>query len=474
MMPLRQSIWMALIFSLLGGCTLHSPTPVSLPVAVPQAYLEVAPETPAAVLPADWWRIFDDPRLNELMTELFQQNLQLEQGFARLEQSRSALVIAGAARSPSLNLTGELGRSRQPSFAGEFTGDNRQLALAASFELDLWNRLKSRQQAAVHQAAASYRELQTLYLSLSAQLADLYYQAVEQRSQLALTDESIASFRDTLERVDSRYRQGLVPALDVYQARQNLAAAEALRPRFVNNLAAIEHALAVLVGRYPDRTSAGNLAELPTLAEQFAAGLPASLLQRRPDVTASFERLRAADAEIAAALADRLPSVSLLGSIGHQRQDFSTGLIEGNFWNLAAQLAAPLVDGGRRRAEVERNRAVLRERVAVYRQSVLDAFREVEDALAANRTGEERVLLLQESEKVTGASLRLSLERYLLGISDYLPVLTAQRNHFQVQSDLLTSRRQLISERISLARALGGEWMNDEIDRRFAVERGED
>jgi outer membrane protein TolC len=131
------------------------------------------------------------------------------------------------------------------------------------------------------------------------------------------------------------------------------------------------------------------------------------------------------------------------------------------------------VDGGRRRAEVERTRAVLQERVAAYRQSVLDAYREVEDALAANRTGEERVLRLAETEQATEAALRLSLQRYLYGVSDYLPVLTAQRNHFQTQSELLSARRQLIASRISLARALGGDWMNDMIEQRSAALQGE-
>jgi len=463
-----RAVALLMLMTLLAGCSLHAPTTVA-PPAAPERYLEAADAT-AGVLPERWWQQFDDPRLESLMAELFAGNLQLEQAFARLQQAEAAARAAGAGRSLQLNAAGELSRSRQPGVTGEFEGESRQGSLAASFELDLWGKLKNRQQAARLQQQASRHDLQTLYLGLSAQLAELYYQAVEQRSQLALTDASIASFRDTLQRVESRYRQGLVPAVDLYQARQSLAAAEAVRPRFENSLAASEHALTVLLGRYPDRSSAGTLAELPRLQESYPAGLPGTLLQRRPDVAASYARLQAADAEVAAALADRLPSLSLSGGLGTLRQETALGLLDGSFWNLAGQLAAPLLDGGRRRAEVDRSEAVVAERVAGYRQTVLDAYREVEDALAANRTGEEQVLGLQRTEQATGATLRLALQRYLFGVSDYLPVLTAQRNHFQAQSELLSARRQLISSRIGLARALGGDWMNPLIDQRTALQ----
>jgi len=471
-MPIIRIVLTGCMLMLLAGCSLHQPSRIE-PPPLPSAYLEQGGASAGEPL-QQWWFAFHDPQLEQLMNELFAGNLQLEQAYARLEQSRAAVRAAGAARRPSLNLAGEAEHSMQPGLAGDVEGNNYQGSLAAGFELDLWSKLKSRQQESRHRQEASLNDLQTLYLGLAAQLADLYYQAVEQRSQLELTDASIVSFRDTLQRVESRYRQGLAPALDLYQARQSLATAEAARPRFENSLAATEHSLAVLLGRYPDRSSAGTLAELPSLQEQFPAGLPGSLLQRRPDVAASFARLRAADAQVAAALADRLPSLSLLGSAGYLSQEAAFGVLKGDFWSLAGQLALPLVDGGRRRAEVDRSRAVLRERVATYRQTVLDACREVEDALVANRTGEERVLRLAQTEQATGAALRLSLQRYLHGVSDYLPVLTAQRNHFQAQSELLTARRQLIAARVSLARAVGGDWMNDMIEQRTAALRGDE
>lgn len=449
----------------LSGCLAQRPAEVALP-ALPEAYLEQRAAA-ADVPPERWWKALGDPALDGLMAELFAGNLDLDQAFARLAQARAQARSVRSAQLPFVTAEGEAGRSRQPSFAGDVTGNSERLAAAAGFEIDLWGKLAARTDAARKEGEANLEELRTLYLGLSAELADLYYLAVEQRAQLELAGRTIASFADTAERVERRYRAGLVPAVDVYQARQSLAAAQAGRHRFEADLAAAEHAIAVLLGRYPGREAAGRLATLPSLPESFAVGLPSQLVGRRPDLRAALRRVEAADARVAAAIADRFPSINLLGSYGSSRQDFSTGLISGDFWSLLGSFMLPVADGGRRRAEVERSRAVLREAVARYRQAALGAFREVEDALSGSWAGEERVARLEETERATAAALRLSTDRYLSGLTDYLPVLTAQRSQVEVQSRLLSARRQLISQRIALARALGGSWMDEPLQRRL-------
>lgn len=452
---------------LLSGCSLHQP--IEAPeMNLPGSYLS-NPEVSTKGLTAPWWERLGDTSLNELMEEMLHKNLRLEQGFARLEQARALARSAGSARYPSLTAGGELARSRAPSQFGVVTGSSLQFSLAAAFELDLWGRLQQRQRAAEQQAEASRLDLQTLYLGLTAELAELYYLAIEQRALLALTDQTIASLTDTVQRVDARYRLGVAPAIDLYQAEQNLAAAEAIRPQYENMLASAEHGLALLLGRYPDRSSAGSEADLPPLDRPWAAGVPADLLQQRPDVAASFARLQSADADVAVALAERLPNVSLVGSLGRSRQDYSSGLVEGNFWNLAGNLALPLIDGGRRRAEVDRTRSVVSERLAAYRQTVLQGAREVEDALTASRVGEERIARLEKSSSVAAATLRVSLQNYLHGVADYLPVLTAQRNDFQTRSALISAKRQQLSNFISLSRALGGDWFQDRLEQRQAA-----
>lgn len=461
----RPLLW--LLLPLLSGCALHRPQEATLPAAIPPAYAE--PGATAAPPVERWWESFADPRLNALVEEAFAANLDLAQAFARLELAEALVGSARAGELPTVNLDGAAGRSRQPlpTGAGAVTADSFRLSAAASFELDLWRKLASRTEAARLEAAASREDVKTLYLSLSARVADLYFLAVEQRAQLELADRSIAAFADTLERVERRYREGLVPALDVYQSRENLAGARSRRPLFANTLAATEHALAVLLGRYPEPGAAGTLAELPGGPAAFPTGLPARLLARRPDIEADLLRLRASDARIAAAIADRFPSFSLVGSYGGASSELGELLRSGNlFWSLLLDLAQPLYDGGRRSAEVDRNRALFRENLARYHQSVLGAFQEVEDALAANRTTEERLAFLGERVEASRAALRLALDRYLQGLSDYLPVLTAQGLQFDAESQLLAARWQLLADRISLARALGGEWMDGELTQR--------
>lgn len=455
---------------LLAGCSLHKPTEVRLSVELPQEFLEQQMTGEARPLAGQWWLAFEDEQLNQLMTELFKQNLELTQAVARLEQVEALARITRSAESPFLSGGGNVGRSSQPGLSDDFIGNNQQLSLAAGYELDLWGKLSAQSRAAELDLSASRQDMQTLYLGLSARLADLYFLAIEQRAQLALTDQSIASFAETLLRVENRYNLGLVPAVDMYQARQSLAGAQAARYLFEASLGEVEHAIAVLIGRYPERSPGGSLEQLPGAPDLFDAGIPAELISQRPDLQAALQRVEAADYRVAAAIADRFPSISLSGGYGSLRQDVTAGLIKGEFWSLLGNLAMPLVDGGRRRAEVDRKEAALREAVANYQQKVLTAFQEVEDALVNNYATEQRVERLAETAQATGATLRLSTDRYLAGLVDYLPVLTAQRTDFDVSSRLLAARRQLLAERISLARALGGDWMRDQMNSRLQIE----
>jgi NodT family efflux transporter outer membrane factor (OMF) lipoprotein len=296
-------------------------------------------------------------------------------------------------------------------------------------------------------------------MNLSAQLADLYYLAIEQRAQILLTDQTIQRYQDSLQRVENRYRQGITAVTDLYQARQSLATAKASRMTFQQALRITENAIAVMLGNYPGMNPLPQQKQIPLAPPQLPAGVPATLLQHRPDLRASLLRVKSRDAETAAAIADRFPSFNLVGSFGRSRSDITGTLLSGNFWNLLLKLSQPLFDGGRRKAEVARSHAALAESVAAYQESVLRAFQEVEDALSGNRTTSIRIEHLMEQERATRATQRLALDRYLRGLSDYLPVLTAQVFHFNTQSQLLTARRQLLSQRISLARALGGNWM---------------
>ena len=466
-----RGLLFAAMLSAMVGCTLHEPSPVTLTVDPPPEYLESREGGMTNAPTERWWLAFQDEQLNRLMEELFRQNLELTQLIARLDQVESLVRINRSAQLPFLSSDGSLSRSQQPGLNDDFIGNTEQLSLVAGFELDLWGKLKARTKAAQLDYAAGQEDLQTLYIGLSARLADLYFLAVEQRAQMALNDQLVASYVDTEQRVERRYRLGLAPAIDMYQSRQTQTAARSIRYLYEARLAEAEHAISVLLGRYPEQNKNGSLAELPAAPNLPGVGIPADLLNNRPDLRAALTRVEAADERVAAAIADRFPTISLSGSYGTLRQDVTAGLLSGEFWSLLGNLSMPIVDGGRRRAEVDRQQAALREAVALYQQTVLNAFKDVEDALANNYATAQRLEQLAATAEATGATLRLSTDRYLAGLDDYLPVLTAQRTDFETRSNLLAAQRQLLVDRISLARALGGSWMQDQMNARLQTEK---
>jgi NodT family efflux transporter outer membrane factor (OMF) lipoprotein len=448
---------------LLAACSPHTRLTVKHEHDLPDAYGKELAQVRDGTGRGNWWETFADDGLNRLIAEALTSNLDLEQAMARLQQSGALLKTATSARYPTLSLAADARKGKQVGLFGDLEGEDYSLSIAAAFELDLWGKNAARSRGADFDYTAAQLELKSLQLSIAAQVADAYFLLVEQRSQLQLAEQSIAAFTNSLEMVERRYRNGLVPAVDLYQARQNLASAQASREATESALSLAEHAVAVLVGRYPGDEIAGQLIELPSPPVSFPAGLPSELLTRRPDLRAAMLRLQGDDERLAVAIADRFPAINLLGSYGASRNTFTMPTISGGFWNLAAGLALPIIDGGRRRAEVDRQQAVVAESLARYRQTILVAFQEVEDALARNYSIERRIAYLTTAEAAAADALRLSLERYRYGLSEYLQVVSAQVFHFQIQGSLIAARRQMLSDRISLARALGGEWpMNQE------------
>ncbi len=448
----------ALLIVVIQGCALHTVRQASMDTPIPDAYRGSSPEASPLNAGQQWWRDFDDKQLNQLMEQAFSGNLDLAQFFARLRQAAALTRQRQADRLPNLSLEGSAARSQQVNAAGDTVGTSGSWSLSAGYEVDLWNKLGSRAKAQLLEQHATRQDLNALYLTLSAQVAENYYQLVELRARLDLIDQTIAARTDNLDLVELRYREGMVSALDLYQARQNLANARAQRPDVESTLATTAHALAVLTGGYPTETIGGTLGKLPDMPAAFPLGLPSELLKLRPDIQAAGLRLEAADHDIAVAVADRFPSINLLADYGHSRSDFGS-VISGTVWNLVGNLTMPLIDFNKRKAEVDRNEAVYAERLAAYQQTVLTAFQDVEDALVANRQSEAAIAKIGIEASAAEDALRLAVAEYRDGLSTYLSVLTAQTTYFDSQTRLLSARRQLISARISLARAMGGTWM---------------
>ncbi|SHJ28150.1 efflux transporter, outer membrane factor (OMF) lipoprotein, NodT family [Malonomonas rubra DSM 5091] len=452
-------IRLALIsFILLTACNPLQP-PKSDPPQLPEKY--AAPAESTEQRPDRWWQSFNDPQLDQLQEQMLSGNLDLRQSLYRLDQLDALRRTSGAGLWPSLSANASAGRDRTPSAAGESTSSSYRGSLAASYEIDLWNRLHDKEQAAEFRRQAGEKEAESLLLSLTAQLAENYFSAGEQRAQIALLQQQIERNEKLLATATDRYRAGLASAEEIYQAQVSLVALQAQLPQLQTALVRSEQALALLLGRF----SGEEVTTTATLPEPGTAGdnsLPASLLQQRPDISAAFLQLQAADHELAAALADKLPGISLSASLGRSVTRLSSGDIEGTFWSLAASLVQPLIDGGRRQAAVDQQQALRQQQATQMQQLLIKAVQDVETALVAERNSLLRYRQLQQQQHISQQTLELNQANYRSGLTSSSDLLNSELQQLNIRSQLISSQAGWLSSRISLARALGGSWMAEE------------
>lgn len=445
----------------LAACSPHkvtrNPPP---PVAVSDAY-RTAGATGQA-MPEQWWIDFQDEGLNALITRTLRGNLRVRAAWARIEQSRALLTQSRAGRWPQIDASAAAGRQSSRFFIGgmELESVNNQFSasLGAGYEVDLWKRIANQGNSAAMNALAARDDYESIAITLAAETAETWFDLVAQRAQRALLDTQLETNGIYLELVELRFQKGLASALDVYQQRQQQVSTRAQMVLIDAGIRLLEHRLAVLVGQPPGAVQADTGHVLPEeLPPVPATGLPADLLERRPDVRAARRRVESADYQVAVAVADRLPGLRLSGSAGLQARDVST-FLSSPVWSLLASVTQSIFDGGRRKAEVVRRKAVVEELLMVYGQVLLQAMVEVENALVQEAQQRAYIQDLEESVELAAASLREAQARYQQGLIDYLPVLTSLQALQRAELGLLQARRQLISYRIQLCRALGGTW----------------
>jgi multidrug efflux system outer membrane protein len=475
---LRFGFWAAGL-ALAPGCGIihkvdRAPAP---PVAVPSAFKEqgAGPSAGAAAPRGQerWWRAFGDPGLDKVMDDVLAHNLGLKQAFARLEQAEAVRDAGRAGYLPSLNAEASVGRSRSvfnfgsaSPTGGAFSVEQTQynLSLAASYEVDLWGRVHSMARASELDFLATGEDVAAATMTLSAQVAEVWFQLAEQRASERLLSDQVARNETQLELMELRFGEGLASAVDVLQQRQALAGAKTLLPPVKAARRVLEHQLAVLLGRAPADVDEGalgaTLAPLPPLPE---VGLPGELVQQRPDVQAARLRVAAADYRVGAALAERFPAIRLTASTGFRAFDL-VDLFDNWLWNLVAGLTAPLLDQVRLSANQRAAEARLKDQVAGYGQVVLTAFQEVEDALVRETHQEAMIKELNLQLEAARATYEEAYSRYVNGLSEYLPVLTALRDVQALERAEIQARRQLLSYRVQLCRALGGAWMAALVD----------
>ena len=413
-----------------------------------------------------WWTDFGDPALDEVVVAALEQNYDLQAAALRLEQAMADSRGAAADLLPTLQV-GLSGSKRKQNFIGfpipgaedrvlSTVFSNYGVSLDTSWEADLWGRLRSGARAALADLQSQAADLQAAQLSLAGQTVKAWFAAAEAEQQLSLAKETVTSFGGTADQVRERFEQGLRPSLDVRLALSNLSNAEALRAQRGQQLDSTVRQLEVLLGQYASGTL-DTPSILPDTPPSIPGGLPADLVSRRPDLIAAERRVAATGQRLQVARADLYPSISLTANTGT-----STGaladLLRGNFgvWSFLSNLVQPLFQGGRLRAGVDRAEAREAEELALYANTALQAYSEVETALAAEALLAERQNHLESSVEQSRAAEELADDRYRTGLGDFIAVLESQRLALQAEGDLIAARRQRLENRVDLYLALGG------------------
>ena len=414
-------------------------------------------ETGQAPLPEKWWLSFADPTLNRLIDLSQSENLTLQTAWDRLDRARAVARQAGAELIPQID--GSAGYTKTRSRVNGFTDSSHSynLGLAASYEIDLWGRIGSNIEAAELDVRATAEDLQTAALTLSAQVASTWFQWLEQQGQIDILRKQLATNRQTLELVNLQFRTGQVGIADVLQQRQVVENGLGELSLAKGRGKLLENQLAILVGTLPDAEPELTMRPFGDLPPLPATGLRSELLERRPDVRAAWLRVLAADQRVASAVADRFPRVSLTGRATTTAEQIEQ-LFDDWLTSLTASLLAPIIDGGRRRAEVDRTRAVTAEALHNYGQAVLQAVTEVEDALAEEQHQQEYLASIDRQLILATQATERIRDRYLNGAEDYQRVLISLLSEQQLQRTRITARRELFEYRINLCRSLAGGW----------------
>lgn len=404
---------------------------------------------------AGWLSKLNDPTLEALVVEAQANNRNLKAAAANVERSWALAGQAGAGLSPAVSLNSNAGRGGAVEGASASSYD---LSLQASWEADVWGRIRAGNQAAVASAQSAEADYVYSQYSLAASVARAYFLAIEAGQQADVARKNLSTLSETDRIVGVQQEFGMATSQDVALSKSDLA-------RTNDSLLAAQgsqrdalRALEVLLGRYPG-AELDVRRDLPEIPSQPSPGIPSSLLERRPDIVAAERNVAAAFNSLDQAKAARMPAISLTGSLGGSSSDLSNLLNPTNIaWQAATSLVAPLIDGGLREAQVDQASAEQKQAISAYAQASLDAFQEVESGLDQSVVLRERSAALRQSAEEANKALGIATLRYDEGETDLLDVLTIQQRVFSADADLVTIERARLEEWVGLNLALGGDW----------------
>ena len=467
-MPIRLTLSVVIMTVVLAGCAI-GPDYRRPNIDLPASYLPTPEEDAAdtgqgAVMP-QWWTLYGDTALNNLVNLTLKNNADLHQAIAQIDVAEAVLAETGAHLLPEIDLDASNTKSRSSSLAAQplppgtpLITRNSRITFSTAFELDLWGKLRRASQSARAQVLSSRYARDVTALTLAGTTTRTYFTLRALDTQIDVTRKTLESRDESLAVVKHRAEGGLASDLDIYQAQGVRADAALQLSELQRQRALVEHQLGSLTGTPGLKVEAGDVMSLP-LPPLPAAGLPANLLERRPDVQQAEQDLIAANANIGVAKADLLPSFSLTGSYGGLSAA-SKNLYEdaARIWSVGPSVHLPIFDAGKYRARTRQAEARQRLSAAIYQKTVETAFREVADALTNLQLTKLAVSDTQTKVDAARKALKLSRLRYQSGYAAYLDVLDAQRTANLAELALVQNRQALLSYSIDLMKALGGGW----------------
>jgi NodT family efflux transporter outer membrane factor (OMF) lipoprotein len=447
----------------LAGCN-TAPTYTRPTIDVPASFKETAgwklADPNAAAIPDEWWRLFNDPVLDDLQAQVVVGNQNLAASLAQYRVAQATLASSRAGLLPTFGLGASAGRSSGggTGAAGTSTGNSYSVSGSASWEVDLWGRIAGTVDAAQARLEASQDDLAAARLSTQAALAQTYFALRASEAQAALLEGTITAYQRSLELTQNRYTAGVASAADVAQAQTQLKSAQAQLIDANAGRAQLEHAIAVLLGKAPAAFSLARTAALPAVPD-VPLQLPSTLLERRPDIAAAERRVAAANAQIGVARAAFFPALTLAAGVGF-RNDTLAGLFSSPnlFWSLGPALALSLFDGGARQAGVDSARAGTDQAIANYRQTVLTALQEVEDNLIEASSLQAQIAVQAEALVAAQKVLEVVNNQYRAGTVSYLNVVNAQATVLSTDRALLDLRNRRLAALNQLLKNIAGRW----------------
>jgi outer membrane protein, multidrug efflux system len=461
---LSSVIYIILISSCAMGPNFTKPEPESLEAySIPDS-VRIDTITVDSLVNLNWWELFEDPVLDTLVRIALNENKNVNIAVSRLEEARATLGFTKADIYPRFDIqaTATRGNLIGGALQSESTSNAFFIAPVVNWEIDFWGKFRRANEASRAELMASGYSLRTIQIGLISEVVSTYFLLLDYQRRLEISHHTLNSRTESLRIISQRFEKGIVPEIDYNQSQIQLEIAKASIPATERLIAITQHALSLLVGRLPGEIITKADWEKDIIPPSIPVGLPSQLLERRPDILQSEYALMAQNARIGVAEAMRFPAISLTGIFGAASTELSSLTTGESAWSISGSLLGPLFNFNKNTLRVEIEEERTKQALYSYENTVLNAFREVENALVEVRTFQQQLKSVKRKHKAAQNAAHLAAERYDKGVTSYLEYLDAERTFFSVELELSQVKQFYANSYVRLYKALGGGWLSEE------------